>query len=121
MSSLWLDLRYALRMMVRSPGLTTVLLITLAIGIGATTTIFSILDSMLLRPLPYDRPEQLVRIYTDLTGKPVYRGVPLARPECSPAALCCAPPPGGGGGAGGCGPPGGGAPGGGGRAAGGSH
>src|SRR5215468_4145250 len=78
MSSLWLDLRYALRMMIRSPGLTTVLLITLAIGIGATTTIFSLLDSMLLRPLPYDRPEHLVRIYNDLPANIVYHDVSLA-------------------------------------------
>src|SRR5690349_18146755 len=89
MSSIYLDLRYALRMMVRSPGLTAVLLITLAIGIGATTTIFSILESMVLRPLPYDRPEQLVRIYSDLPGKPVYREFPLAQSEYLDLARDC--------------------------------
>ena len=89
MSSLWLDLRYALRMMVRSPGLTAVLLVTLAIGIGATTTIFSLLESMVLRPLPYDRPEQLVRIYTDLPGTPVYREFPLAPSEYVDLARDC--------------------------------
>src|SRR5215475_14107073 len=89
MSSLWLDLRYALRMMLRSPGLTAVLLTTLAIGIGATTTIFSLLDSMLLRPLPYDRPEQLVRIYNDLPGKTVYHDVSLAPAEYFDLARDC--------------------------------
>src|SRR5262245_26886010 len=89
MSSLWLDLRYALRMMVRSPGLTAVLLVTLAIGIGATTTIFSLLDSMLLRPLPYDRPEQLVRIYNDLPANIVYHDVSLAPAEYLDVARDC--------------------------------
>jgi putative ABC transport system permease protein len=67
MSSLWLDLRYALRMMAKTPGLTAVLVITLALGIGASTTIFSIVNSVVLRPLPYERPDELVRLYTQLT------------------------------------------------------
>ena len=69
MSSLWLDVRYALRMMGKTPGLTAVLVITLALGIGATTTIFSVVSSVILRPLPYAQPEQLVRVYTEITGK----------------------------------------------------
>ena len=89
MSSLLLDLRYALRMMIRAPGFTAVLLVTLALGIGATTTIFSILESMVLRPLPYDRPEQLVRVYTELPGKPPYRDVWLAPAEYLDLARDC--------------------------------
>jgi len=69
MSSLWLDVRYALRMLAKAPGLTAVLLITLALGIGASTTIFSVVNSVVLRPLPYDHPEQLVRAYTEMKGK----------------------------------------------------
>ncbi|HMG22666.1 MAG TPA: ABC transporter permease [Kofleriaceae bacterium] len=89
MSSLWLDLRYALRMMVRTPGLTAILLLTLAVGIGATTTIFSIVDSVVLRPLPYDRPEQLVRVYTELAGNTVYHDFPLAPAEYVDVARDC--------------------------------
>jgi putative ABC transport system permease protein len=90
MTSLWLDLRYALRMMVRTPGLSAVLLLTLALGIGATTTIFSILNSMVLRPLPYDRPEQLVRVYTELAATSVvYHDVSLAPAEYLDVAHDC--------------------------------
>src|SRR5262245_31562440 len=68
MGSLWLDVRYALRMMVKTPALTAVLAITLALGIGASTTIFSVVNSVVLRPLPYEQPDQLVRVYTEFRG-----------------------------------------------------
>src|SRR4029078_4485618 len=68
MGSLWLDIRYPLRMMAKTPGLTAVLAITLALGIGASTTIFSVVNSVVLRPLPYEKPDELVRIYTEFHG-----------------------------------------------------
>jgi len=89
LTSLWIDLRHALRTMARTPGLTAVLLVTLAIGIGATTTIFSVVESLLLRPLPYDRPEQLVRIYTELAGKTIYHDFALAPAEYVALARDC--------------------------------
>src|SRR5918911_785642 len=59
MAALWLDVRYALRMMAKSPGLTAVVVLTLALGIGATTTIFRVVSSVVLRPLPYPGADRL--------------------------------------------------------------
>ena len=63
MESLRRDLRFALRTLVRTPGWTTATVLTLALGIGATTAIFSVLYGVLLRPLPYPEPDRIVMLW----------------------------------------------------------
>src|SRR5690349_11901298 len=70
------DLRYGLRMLAKKPGFTIVAVVTLALGIGANTAIFSVVNGLLLRPLPYQDSERLAIIWTHSPGANVEQDWP---------------------------------------------
>jgi putative ABC transport system permease protein len=80
MESLFQDIRYGLRTLGKSPGFTAVAVITLALGIGVNTAIFSVLNAVLLQPLPYADPERLVMLWTEYKNGGATR-VPASGPE----------------------------------------
>lgn len=82
METLLKDIRYGFRMLLKKPGFTVVAVITLALGIGANTAIFSVVHAALLRPLPYEKPDQLVMLWE--SNQP--RG--LEQSQVSPVTYC---------------------------------
>ena len=77
---LFFDLRYAVRVLLRSPGFSFIAIATMALGIGATTAIYTVIDATLLHPLPYPNPTELVHIEDDLPGTGA-KDVGLSVPE----------------------------------------
>jgi putative ABC transport system permease protein len=69
LTTIWHDLRYAVRMLRNQPGFAAVAIITLSLGIGANTAIFSVVDAVLLRQLPFPKPENIVLVRDDLSGR----------------------------------------------------
>jgi putative ABC transport system permease protein len=80
MDVFWRDMRFAVRSLLRSPAFTAIAVLTLAIGIGANTAIFSVVYSVLLRPLAYAEPEQLISIRAAYSGTGA-QDIPASQPE----------------------------------------
>ena len=88
MGSFARDLQYALRQLRRSPGFAFVAILTLALGIGATAAVFSVVDAVLLRPLPFPEPDHIVAVEEEPHRQDVRRAVePGHRQLPRPGAL----------------------------------
>ena len=70
------DVRYGLRLLRKSPGFSAVAVLTLALGIGANTAIFSVIDALLIRPLPYADPDRVVMVWEDASQAGFRRNTP---------------------------------------------
>jgi putative ABC transport system permease protein len=77
--SLWADGKYAMRQAMKAPGFAAVVIITLALGIGANTTVFSIVDAVMLRPLPYAQPQRLAEVQSSGSGS--FSGEDVSYPD----------------------------------------
>src|SRR5437868_13430672 len=74
------DLRFALRLLLKNPAFTAVAIVTIALGIGANTAVLSLVNALLIRPLPYKNPQQLVLIWEQFAQQGLDR-IPVSAPE----------------------------------------
>src|ERR1700737_2005098 len=78
--TIWADVRFTARSLLKNPGFLAVVILSLALGIAANSTIFSVLDTLLYRPLPYPQPEKLVVIWETEQAHPDQRNAsPIAQ------------------------------------------
>ena len=76
------DLRFAFRSLIKTPGFTFVAILTVALAIGANTTVFSLVNALLIRPLPYKNPQELVLLWEKFSAQGLDR-IPVSAPEYS--------------------------------------
>jgi hypothetical protein len=88
LAEFWQDLRYGGRLLLKKPGFSSIIILTLALGIGLNTAIFSVVYAVLLRPLPYEAPEKLVALYS-MYPKRISFGVWFPRRISSRSVACC--------------------------------
>src|SRR4026208_1500804 len=74
MDTFFRDLRYAVRLLIKSPGFTAVAVLSIALGIGANTTVFSVINGVLLKSLPFKDPESLVLVWGDVGNEDRLKG-----------------------------------------------
>jgi len=91
LESILADFKLTFRRLKKSPGFAATVLLTLAIGIGANTAVFSVLNSVLLRPLPYPEPEQLVSLHLNAPG--AHQGLLSFAVSCACRPRCISPSP----------------------------
>src|ERR1041384_4266941 len=75
-NSIWQDMTYGARMLLKHPGVSAIAVITLALGIGANTAIFSVVNAVLLNPLPFKHPHRLVSLWENVPGHGRWRAAP---------------------------------------------
>src|ERR1700675_4778052 len=80
MDSILQDLRHGIRVLLKTPGFTLLALITLALGIGANSAVFSVVNAVLLRPLPFDNPQDIVAVWEQRPKENSFRG-PISAPD----------------------------------------